>query len=195
MSDAAETDWTSTLDIDRSLRQLLSGSGFADVFVRRFEALRRIAAGMGLNAADAEEVLHDVFLEAWRRPGQYRGAESAFRWLMRVTVNRCRLEHRRRKRWHQAAEAVRQSQSQTNEGVAAAPDADADRAEQLDLVRAGLDEMDESLRMLLVLRYFCELNATQIGEMLEMPSGTVRSRLRDARLNLAERLKHKGIKP
>ena len=88
---------------------------------------------------------------------------------------------------------IRQSRSQTSEDIELAPDEVASRAEQLHLIRTSLDGMNESLRMLLVLRYFCGLNATQISDILELQSGTVRSRLRDARMILAKSLKQKGI--
>ena len=71
----------------------------ADVFVQQLGQLKRVVAGMGFAASDAEDILQDVFLQASRSADSYGTAENAVRWLIRVTVNRCRLEFRRRKRF------------------------------------------------------------------------------------------------
>ena len=60
-------------------------------------------------------------------------------------------------------------------------------------VRAVLCEMGEQELAPMVLRYFCDMNATEIGEVLEIPPATVRTRLHAARLRLAERLIEKGL--
>ena len=55
-------------------------------------------------------------------------------------------------------------------------------------------EMDESLQVPLAMRYFCELNSTEIGEILELEPGTVRKRLYKGRIILADALLKRGIK-
>lgn len=170
-----------------------SDSPFATACVRGFSRLRRVAAGMGFGASDADDILQDVYIEACQRPGQYRGAPEAERWLLRVTINRCLLEYRRRSRFKRTAdEILRRRQSRGSEGPSS-DDALLTRCEEIELVRVGLREMDGSLAAVLVLRYFCEQNATEIGEILELPAATVRSRLRAARMELADRLVRKGV--
>ena len=56
-----------------------------------------------------------------------------------------------------------------------------------------LHQMDESLQVPLAMRYFCELNSTKIGEILELEPGTVRKRLHKGRIILADALLKKGI--
>jgi RNA polymerase sigma factor (sigma-70 family) len=60
------------------------------------------------------------------------------------------------------------------------------------LVRGLLETLDSDLKIPLVLRYFCDLDSRQIGELLEIPDSTVRSRLRAARQRLAAELTKAG---
>jgi DNA-directed RNA polymerase specialized sigma24 family protein len=62
-------------------------------------------------------------------------------------------------------------------------------------VRETLQKLDGSLLGPLVLRYFCDLNSTEIGQILELKQSTVRSRLREARLVLARQLMRRGVEP
>ena len=57
-----------------------------------------------------------------------------------------------------------------------------------------LREMDESLQVPLAMRYFCDLNSTEIGAILDLEPGAVRKRLYKGRITLAEALLQKGIK-
>ncbi|MFC1782914.1 RNA polymerase sigma factor, partial [Planctomycetota bacterium] len=68
------------------------------------------------------------------------------------------------------------------------PIAQAIRTEELEAVRKGLEQMEESLLGPIVLRYWLDLNSLEIGEILQLNPATVRSRLRQGRLNLAEQL-------
>ena len=55
--------------------------------------------GLGLRGDQAADVLQDVYLMAIHKPPVIEEAEELLRWLFRVTVNRCHLEHRRTSRW------------------------------------------------------------------------------------------------
>jgi RNA polymerase sigma-70 factor (ECF subfamily) len=166
---------------------------FATAFIRQRSQLRRLVAGLGFDPADADDILQDVFVEASQGPGHYRGDADAQRWLMRVTVNRCLLEYRRRQRFRRAAgEILRRRQRAGQVHGSADVDGAVARIEEIESLRAALRELDGDLASVLVLRYFCDRNATQIGEILRLPAATVRSRLRTARLFLAERLRRRG---
>ena len=68
-------------------------------------------------------------------------------------------------------------------------------SEELDVVRRTLAELDPSLLLAVVLRYFCDMDSGEIAETLEWNASTVRSRLREARLILAGKLLQRGIEP
>jgi len=150
---------------------------------------------MGLAAVDAEDVLQDVFVEASKWTDRLNDPEHAARWLMRVTVNRCLSEFRRRKVSQKAAREIRHRQPSEASSASPSPEAVVSRREELAVVRGALRELDESLLSPLVLRYFCGLDSTQVGEILQLPASTIRSRLRDARMTLAKRLIERGLEP
>ena len=73
-----------------------AGLDVGRVYEAAVPQLRRIAAGMGLPQADAEDALHDSYVALLQNLDRLDDAENARRWLVRVMVNRCRLHHRQR---------------------------------------------------------------------------------------------------
>jgi RNA polymerase sigma factor (sigma-70 family) len=166
-----------------------------NVFLRERDRLRRIAAGMGMDSADAEDVLQDVSLQVLKYGDQFEQETVMMRWLVRTTVNHCLTEHRRRFR-HKASRILKR---RPELGQVLGADGDAtDRmglGEELEAVRWALVELDPSLLLIVVLRYFCDLDSKAIAEIVEMNASTVRARLREARLLLAGKLIQRGIEP
>jgi RNA polymerase sigma factor (sigma-70 family) len=170
-------------------------SRLLDVFLRERERLRRVAAGMGMDSADAEDVLQDVSLQVLKYAGQFDQENVMMRWLVKTTVNHCLTEHRRRFR-HKASRILRR---RPDLGQTLGSDFDATNqvglGEELEAVRRTLIELDPSLLLIVVLRYFCDFDSKAIGKMVEMNASTVRARLREARLLLAGKLIRRGIEP
>jgi len=174
--------------------QRSSKSSLVDIFLGQQSGLRRIAAGMGLSASDVEDVLQDVSIKALKGPVNSQSKEQSVRWLIRVTVNRCLTEHRRRRSFKRHTGEILKRRSQTD--AASKPTAEkAIQAEELEIVRQNLQKLDGVLLGPLVLRYFCDLNSKEIAEILDLPASTVRSRLRDARMILAKDLLKRGVEP
>jgi RNA polymerase sigma-70 factor (ECF subfamily) len=167
---------------------------FVDIFIAELGRLRRIVAGMGLRASDADDILQDVSVQALKRADEYRTTSETVRWLTKVTVNRCLTEHRRRRSFRRSAAEILKRRSEANRPSTAA-DEKAIAAEELEIVRETLQELDDLLLMPMVLRYFCDLNSKEIGEILGESPSTVRSRLREGRMILARRLIERGIEP
>ena len=165
-----------------------------DIFLAQQPRLRRIAAGMGLGASDVEDVLQDVSIKALKGPANLQSKEQSARWLIKVTVNRCLTEHRRRRTFKRHTDEILQTRSQT--GAASKPTAEkVIQAEELEIVRQNLQELDGTLLPALALRYFCQLNSKEIADILDLPASTVRGRLRDARMILAKKLQKRGLEP
>jgi RNA polymerase sigma-70 factor (ECF subfamily) len=165
-----------------------------ETYIAELDRLRRIAAGMGLGAADAEDALQDVSVKALRPGRKCKSREEAVGWLTKVTVNRCLMHHRRRKRFSRSAAEIINRRTE-NAVEPAGTDDKAIAAEELEIVRQTLSELDDSLLTTMVLRYFCGLNSTEIGQILEVSASAVRSRLREGRMILARRLMERGIEP
>jgi len=179
-------------EADQPAGKRSSESSLVDIFIAELGRLKRIIAGMGLSASDGEDVLQDVSIQALRRAGKCQTKEDSVRWLIKVTVNRCLMEHRRRRSFRRRASEILKRRPETK------TDSTAENvivAEELEIVRKSLQELDDSLLTPMVLRYFCDLNSKEVGEILSLSPSTVRSRLREARMILAKRLIERGIEP
>ena len=173
-----------------------SESRLLGMFLRQHERLRRVAAGMGMAGTDIDDVLQDVSAQVLRHADRFEREDQMMSWLIRTTVNRCLLEHRRRFRRNVSRIAKRRPELGQAMTTHAGDTADrAATAEELEIVRRAMQELDPSLLELLVLRYFCDLDARKIGEIQDLNASTVRSRLRQARMILARRLMRKGVQP
>lgn len=199
----ADSGWKRTVNeqiadykghVDPTAGQRSSKSSMVDIFLAQQPRLRRIAAGMGLDASDVEDVLQDVSIKALKGPANLQSKEQSTRWLIRVTLNRCLTEHRRRRTFKRHTGEILKRRSQNN--AASKPTAEkVIQAEELEIVRQNLQKLDDTLLPPLVLRYFCRLKSKEIAEILDLPDSTVRGRLRDARMILAKKLQKRGIEP
>lgn len=168
--------------------------GLMGVFLRERERLMRIAAGMGMARPDADDVLQDVSIQVLKNAGRFEQESVMTKWLITTTVNHCLTEHRKRFR-HKASRILKRRPDMA-EGLAEGGGADrAGLCEELEMVCRTLAELDPSLLLAVVLRYFCDMNSNEIAETLEWNASTVRSRLKEARLILAGKLLQRGIEP
>ena len=161
-----------------------------DVIEREFgERLRessslafRVAYGVLRHREDAEDVAQEAFVRAHRSIGQLRDRERFRAWLVRMTwrlaIDRRRTDQRR---------AVREMTAEPEPGVTAEELASArERARHL---WAAIDELPEKLRMAIVLASIEGHDVAEVGRLLGIPEGTVKSRLFLARQQLAEKLR------
>jgi len=183
---AKQADWAAN--------ELSARPSLTDVFLAERERLKRIVAGMGLNASDGEDALQDVSIQALQRREAFGSKTESVRWLIKVTVNICLMEHRRRRSFQRQAGEILKRREEIGTQPARI-DVKVIAVEELEIVRETLQELDGSLLAPLVLRYFCDLNSTEIGKILDLNQSTVRSRLREARMILARQLTQRGIEP
>ena len=164
----------------------------ATVWTEAAAEIERPVRAMGVPPGRAEDVLQDVYLTGWqKRPGGLAPTELR-RWLFRVAVNRCDLEHRRQHRWQRLWQGWLASTAPQWKHVRGDAAEAAGREEDRKLVRKTLDRIEPLLRTILVLRYFAELDSQEIGKILELPDSTVRSYLRAGWQQLALELKRAG---
>lgn len=177
-----------------------STDDFFTLLTEQSATLLRMAGAM-VGPNDAEDVVQEAVTRAWGAWPSLRDPEVARAWLLRIVGNVCRDwwhgPFGARQRLHlpldgevdeRGAGAV---YGATNEQAFHTPRANdpgsSDHVATLDL-RQALDALDESLRLIITLRYFVGLDATEIGHALNIPSATVRTRLRHARAILRQRL-------
>jgi RNA polymerase sigma-70 factor (ECF subfamily) len=144
----------------------------------------------------AEEVAQDVFFAAFRSLGSFRGDARFSTWIFRVAVNHCKnRELYRRRRGHGRTESI---DGQADDDDAAPPrqyaaegpgtDALIHQAEADRQLQAALDALEEDQRQIILLRDVEDLSYEEIAEILDLPKGTVKSRLHRARSELARKL-------
>ena len=166
--------------------------GSMDVFTAELGRLKRIVAGMGLSGSDAEDVLQDISIRALQQSAAFENRQNGVRWLIKTTVNRCLMEHRSRRRFRRHAREILKRQQETK-GATKTTVEKTIVAEELEIVRESMKDLDNSLLAPMVLQYFCDLNSTEVGRILGLNPSTVRSRLREGRMILAKRLIERGV--
>ena len=143
----------------------------------------RVARGVLRNAADAEDVAQEAILHSYRRFAQLRDPSRFRAWLVRITF-RLALDHERsgkRREHRETAWAI----DQTRPTVA-------DIAASNEFARHlhdAMAELPERSRLVLVLTSIDGHSLEEVAELLQLPVGTVKSRLHSARKQLAERLR------
>lgn len=145
----------------------------------------RVALGVLRHRQDAEDVAQEAFLRAHRSFVSLRDRESFRSWLVRTTF-RLALDHRRGQKRRQTREDVAMAEP------AASPESieDAmDRREVRERVSEAVDALPEKLRMVTVLAAIEGRDLAAVARLLDVPEGTVKSRLHLARKALAERLR------
>jgi RNA polymerase sigma-70 factor, ECF subfamily len=136
-------------------------------------------------AEDAHDLLQDAFLRAYERLEQFHAESSFYTWIYRIAVNLA-LSDRRKRRHVSSFALVDEPADDRREEDPAAP---LERAERDTLIQEALDTLAPDHRAVIVMKEFDGLRYEQIGAMLGIPLGTVRSRLHRARCELREQLR------
>jgi RNA polymerase sigma-70 factor, ECF subfamily len=143
----------------------------------------RIAYSVLRNRADAEEVAQDAFARAFHRFGQLRDRDRFRSWLTRMTwrlaVDRWRTDRRR---------TAREDASIAEAGTAHIEDVAISR-ERSAHVWIAIDNLPDKLRLVVVLSAIEGHDTREVADLLDIPEGTVKSRLFSARKILAEKLR------
>lgn len=147
------------------------------------------------NLEDARDLTQDAFLRAFEKFASFRHQSSVYTWIFRIAVNLA-LSYRRKQAVrsevtfdadaHFGAQARGLVQPGTAGSVEDEPDAAVAGREQQRKVTDALRRMDAEQRAVLVLRDIEEMNYEEIGIVLELPVGTVKSRLHRARMTLRD---------
>lgn len=171
-------------------------AAFDEVVVRYQARIYSLCLRWLGDAEAAEEVAQDVFVAAFRALGAFRSECSLSTWMFRIGVNHCRNArlHRSRRAYgrHEGFDAPRDDDELPTRQIADedAPGADwgVHRREAGAVVQAALAELDDEHRQVLILRDVEDLAYEEIADILDLPRGTVKSRIHRARAELAGRL-------
>jgi RNA polymerase sigma-70 factor (ECF subfamily) len=148
------------------------------------------------NREEAEDVSQEVFITVFKSIDSFRGDAKFSTWLYRVTANHCKNRIKYLSRRHDRSKAEFDESIERNPAAGSVapasmgrPDHQVEGADLEQLIQRLIAELDEDHRILIVLRDVEELSYEEIGQITELPEGTVKSRLHRARLALRARLK------
>lgn len=161
------------------------------LLVRRFrKKIFSIAFGITLDAEESQDIVQEVFLQAYRRIGDFRGDAALSTWLHRITVNRCLNWKRRlarRFKWlHVTTESSEDGSVNEPESHLPSPESLVAGAQTRQQIDHALKLLPDQARTVFVLRELEGLSYEAIADAVGIKVGTVRSRLFHARRRLRE---------
>ena len=149
-----------------------------------------IAYHFTMKREDAEELSQEIFLKVFENLHRYDGGFPLVAWVLSVSRNLCIDRYRRKKR-------EKSFRFVSDEAVASLLKSDDDPAsaalkkERTKLLFSALSEIPEDLAEILVLRDLNGLAYEEIGKALDLPDGTVKSRLFRARAEVARKIRER----
>ncbi|WP_106769718.1 RNA polymerase sigma factor [Paenibacillus faecalis] len=129
------------------------------------------------NEQDAEDLCHDVFVTVFRQ--DWKSIEHVRAWMMRITMNHCLNLLRKNQTKREKQNQVQWLYEQNTTSVKNVDTIVLEKAESAEWDRL-LKELPDKQRSVILLRYIGELTIAEISEILNIPEGTVKSRLHQA---------------
>ncbi len=169
------------------------------ILVERYQSrAHAIALGVVGSYEDAEDVVQDAFLKAYRNLGLFRGQASFYTWLYRIVFNLA-IDLSRRRYRHVETSVGEQSLLEVPSGQAPqaearlltrpiAPDETLERRELAFELRRAIEELSAEHRTVIILREIEGLSYSEIADVVGCSKGTVMSRLHHARRRLQRTL-------
>lgn len=177
-----------------SLEALRAGdrAEFARLVETYYEVIYRLAIKMTGNPQDAEDVLQETFLKAYKHLKDFGGRSSLSTWLYRIATNEALMLLRRKKEVLSLDEPL-----ETEEGVqeplqiedwCCLPEQELISAEAKAHLDEAIQALPASLRVVFVLRDMQGLSTQEVGEVLNLSETAIKTRLSRARLRLRQDL-------
>lgn len=151
------------------------------------------------DAEMAEDVFQQTFLQVHLKCDQFEEGRKVRPWLYTVATNQA-IDYQRRNRRHRITSLDRRSQRglegesgtlvELLDGEIVGPSEEAEAAEQQSQLRRAINELPEQMREVVLLVYFQGLKYREAADIMDIPVGTVKSRLHAAVQKLSETLKH-----
>ena len=189
---------TGSLDSDYTIvERCLSGDAAAWEDLVRLHSRRVYGLCYRFTGRDSEaqDLTQDVFLRVFKNLRSFRAGEGLFVvWLTRLTRNLL-IDHYRRTRMDRATESIEDQVVALEENTAMIARTDGMLAgrEASELLQAALQKLSPELRETVILRDLEELEYREIAQILNVPEGTVKSRLNRGRAELAKVLRRQKI--
>lgn len=183
------------------IRRVQAGDAeaFEKLMLAHEKAVFNLALRMTENREDAEDVSQEAFLKAYRSLSDFRGESKFSVWLYRIVSNVCLDFLRRKRRRPSASLTVEDDEGEEVQWDVPderyTPERLLERKLTQEAVRKGLAALPENQRKILLLREIEGLSYEEIGEVLDLDPGTVKSRIFRARKRLCAFLEQDGNIP
>lgn len=139
------------------------------------DTVYRVALHILASPQDADDAVQEVFLRLFTAKTDFQNQEHLRRWLLRVTINYCR-------------DILRSPWRRRRASLDEVPPQPVFQAPEQEALYQSVMSLPEIYRIVLVLFYYEELTAREIGKLLELETSTVTTRLSRARAKLKEQL-------
>jgi len=142
------------------------------------------------NIEQAEDVVQDTLIKLYTHASYYKNVAKFSTWIFTIAKNNALTELRKNKRkktdslWTDDGQVIDINSKEES------LDSKVQNEIAIDQLNKFLDEIPENFRMAVVLRDFQELSYEEISKILEIPIGTIKSRINRGRIQLAEKMKH-----
>ena len=162
-------------------------SAAIESFVQTYQQdIYRLALSILDDSNEADDATQESLLAALRALDSFHGASSLKTWLFSITVNICRTRLQRQRRSARLMQALSGMLRAKNEPSV---EENAIVNESGEVLWRAIHSMDEKHRIPIMLRYYHNLSVAEIASILQLPEGTVHSRLNTARRQLHSVLK------
>lgn len=150
---------------------------------RLYNALVRFTG----SAEDAQDIAQETFIQAYSKLAGFQGNCAFYTWIYRIAFNRA-VSHGRKRRPRASLDVLREAGGVEPVASGPTPEVNMLAEERVALVQRAISELAADHRQVVVLREIEGFDYQQIADVLEVPIGTVRSRLFRARMQIKERL-------
>ncbi len=167
------------------------GSAFEQLVYRHQDRLVHSLELTTGSRDDALEIAQHAFVSAWKHLGTFRSEAGFYSWLYRIARN-CAITHHRRNRLPTVSlDSIAESRGfdTADHDHQPSPSHQMERDDDLQLLRQAMSQIPEEFREALILKEIDGLSYEEIAGLLEIPMGTVRSRIFRARQELADRMR------
>ncbi|NVO14143.1 MAG: sigma-70 family RNA polymerase sigma factor [Rhodoplanes sp.] len=152
--------------------------------VRVFRFVLRILG----DRTQAEDVISDVFIDAWRQAGQFEGRSAVSTWLLAIARHKAYAVLRRR-----PTESIDDEKAAQIEDGCDTPDVTLEKRNRAAILRRCLEALPSTHREIVDLVYYHEKSVAEVARVFNIPENTVKTRLFYARKKLAGMLAGAGV--
>ena len=170
-------------------------SAFAELVELYKDKIFHLAYRMLNNRHEAEDVVQDTFLRVYKNWEKYDDNHKFSTWLYRIATNLC-IDRMRKRKPNFSLDAELGDQEGTDgysllPGDERTPESEFLLSETQSIIHQAIEGLPAKYKMVMVLRYLQEMSLQEIGDVLNMPVTTVKTRVHRGREFLRKKLEHK----